>query len=139
MSFNEFPFYCRDRQVILLTILAAVAIASASGCGRRDGPVLGKVKGVVTINGEQAAGLGVAFSQDGARSSFGYTDESGEYQLKYVKDARGAVVGDHRVRIDYVQQEGDSRHLPEKYNRNTELTAKVERGSNVINFNLESE
>ena len=138
MAFS-IPFCCQLRRALVLSTLTAVAIACASGCGRRDGPVLGKVKGVVTINGEQAAGLGVAFSQDGARSSFGYTDESGEYQLKYVKDAKGAVVGEHRVRIDYVQQEGDSRHLPEKYNRNTELTAKVERGSNVINFNLKSE
>ena len=120
-------------------LLTALAVAIVSGCGRRDGPVLGKVKGVVTVDGEQAAGVGVAFSQNGARSSFGFTDESGEYQLKYVKEARGAVVGEHRVRIDYVQQEGDSRHLPEKYNRNTELTATVERGSNVIDFELKSE
>ena len=138
MSHTEFFSFRRARRALLLTAFA-VAFANASGCGRSDGPVLGKVKGVVTVDGKQAAGVGVAFSQTGARSSFGFTDELGEYQLTYVKEARGAVVGEHRVRIDYVQQEGNSRHLPEKYNRSTELTATVERGSNVIDFELKSE
>lgn len=111
------------------------------GCSDGDRPPIGRVKGLVTIDGQPAEGLGVLFSQQGFRSSSGMTNERGEYELKYVKDTMGAAVGTHKVRIEYVSQEGAVARratIPEKYNRKSELTAKVESGTNEFNFDLQT-
>lgn len=110
-----------------------------AGCGSDDRPALGRVSGVVTIDGQPAAGIGVVFSQAGFRSSSGLTNDRGEYELQYLKGVRGAVLGEHRVRIESVGNEGDGPRLriPRRYNRDTELTARVERGSNEFDFSLE--
>ena len=97
--------------------------------------------GTITLDGEPTPGLAVLFSQSGFRSSSGITNEAGEYELSYIKDTKGAVVGEHRVRIEFVQREGAGRRvqLPERYNRSTELTATVKSGRNKIDFDLVSE
>ena len=124
-------------------ILYGICCFSAClGCSSGDRPPIGQVSGVVTINGKPTAGLGVLFSQQGFRSSSGFTNEVGEYQLRYVKEVMGAAVGNHQVRIEYISQEGDGRsqlRIPQKYNRDTELTAVVEPGSNVFNFDIKLE
>ena len=120
-------------------ISAIFLLTTVVGCDRGDRPLLGEVAGVVTVDGQPAAGMGVLFSQAGFRSSYGYTNENGEYELKYIRDTMGAVVGMNKVRIKYIVQEGRQRprQLPEKYNRKTELSANVKPGSNVFNFALE--
>lgn len=124
----------------LTACVIIVATLACLGCASDDRPPIGQVTGVVTINGQPTAGLGVLFSQKGFRSSSGYTNEQGEYELKYIKDAMGAAVGPHRVRIEFISQEGAGPRrgrIPPRYNRNTELTAQVEPGDNVFNFDLE--
>ena len=132
----------RNLCVKQLTFLSAIGfLAVLPGCGSDDRPEIGQVYGVVTVDGEPAAGLGVLFSQRGFRSSSGFTNEKGEYELRYIKDTMGAAVGSHKVRIEYVSQEGKGprrERLPEKFNRKTQLTAEVEGGHNEINFNLET-
>ena len=111
------------------------------GCSNGDRPPLGLVTGTISVDGKPTAGVGVIFSTKGFRSSSGITNEKGEYELTYLKDVNGAVVGDHSVRIKFVQGESASskKPLPKKYNRNTELTAKVERGRNRIDFDLQTD
>jgi len=121
--------------------IVAGLLVSLVGCGKGDQPDLGTVSGVVTVDGKPAAGLGILFTQRGFRSSGGCTNEAGEYNLKYLRDTMGAVVGKHEIRIDYLPQEEKKRQrtLPKKYNRESELFRVVESGSNVINFDLQSE
>ena len=121
-------------------VIISAAALSCLGCSSGDRPPIGQVTGTVTINGKPTAGLGVLFSQRGFRSSSGYTNAQGEYELKYIRDTMGAAVGPHKVRIEYISQEGAGPRrgkIPPRYNRNTELTAQVEPGDNVFNFDLE--
>ena len=132
---------CGQRYGALATILLA-GICSVVGCNQGDRPPLGRVRGVVTIDGAPVSGVGVIFSQQGYRSSSGLTNGSGEYELTYIKEIKGAVVGPHRVRIDVIPHEGEGKgrqRLPERFNRKTVLTAEVERGSNQIDFAVESQ
>ena len=109
------------------------------GCSRGDRPPLGKVRGVITLDGKPTPGLGIIFSTPGFRSSTGLTNDQGEYELNYIKEVMGAVVGTHVVKIDFMSREADGqKQLPKKYNRESELTREVERGRNVFDFELES-
>ena len=124
-----------------LVIACSIALSVTSGCSSGDQPPLGQVTGIVTIDGRPTEGLRVLFSQPGFRSSGGFTNQDGMYELKYIRNAMGAAVGRHSVRIEYVRREGGAKQkrLPEKYNRKTELSKEVMPGSNVINFDLQSE
>ena len=100
---------------------------------------MGSVSGVVTLDGEPLPGVAVMFDPEGFRASRGFTDSSGGYELTYLRDIKGAVVGEHRVYVSVVPDGGapvDS--LPSIYNTKSELTAKVERGRNVFDWALES-
>ena len=114
---------------------------SCGGCGQNgDQPKLGKVRGVVTLDGQPVSGAGVVFSQAGHRSATGRTNSDGEYEMMYMKDAPGAIVGNNVVRILRPGQEGtnSSPQIPAKYNRDSELRANVTPGRNQIDFALES-
>ncbi|MEM8944023.1 MAG: hypothetical protein AAGD11_02490 [Planctomycetota bacterium] len=131
----DYPF---DRRAILV---AFAALCVCVGCSNGDRPPIGQVTGVVTVDGKPMAGLGILFSQKGFRSSSGFTNERGEYELKYVKDTMGAAVGSHKVRIEYISQEGAGPRrgrIPAQYNRNTELTVEVEPGNNEFNFDVKT-
>ena len=112
-----------------------------AGCGQGDRPPLGMVSGVISIDGTPAPNVQILFSQARVRSSSGVTNEAGEYEMKYSKDVMGAVVGVHEVRIEYVRrEEGKQRkQLPARYNRQSDLTREVERGSNTFDFDLETD
>ena len=126
----------------LPTLLLVIAIAPLTGCvGTNDRPKLGTVTGKVTLDGQPLAGAGVSFQPQELRASLGYTDKQGRYELTYLRDIKGAAVGTHQVRIDRMPQtEGAPvKHLPARYNRETELTREVTPGSNVVDFELTSE
>ncbi|MEM9701584.1 MAG: hypothetical protein AAF907_03980 [Planctomycetota bacterium] len=91
----------------LAAALTALYIpASLVGCGADGPPELAPVTGVVSIDGEPAAGVKVRFlprRQEGDKplaTSEAITDELGRYELRYLDgDAppMGAAVGDHYV------------------------------------------
>lgn len=122
-------------------ILIALAIPCLLGCGRGDQPETGYVSGTVTLDGTPLPGAGISFEQQGFRASLGMTDADGHYELRYLRDIKGAVVGEHTIKIDRLPQEGAgrTRHLPPRYNRETQLTREVLPGSNTFDFNLTSE
>ncbi len=115
-------------------------VTLAAGCGR-DGPNIGRVSGTITLDGDPLPNAGISFQQEGFRPSLGYTDEQGNYELTYLKDVKGAVVGTHLVKINRLPTvEGQPfAQLPPKYHAESELTAEVSSGSNKINFDLKSE
>lgn len=107
------------------------------GCGK-DGPELGQVRGVVTMDGKPLPGAAIVFiPQQGGRSAMGGTDENGEYTIQYSATDSGAIVGPVAVEIRTGIGEGKET-IPPRYNTKTELTADVKSGKNDINFDLHS-
>lgn len=83
---------------------------------------------------------GVVFQPEGrGRDSTGFTDGDGNYTLNYIRDAQGAAVGWHSVRItagDPVT--GKPEPVPARYNVKSELRKEVKAGDNKIDFDLSS-
>ena len=130
--------------MLLLTIGLIVGL---TGCGQDTGPALGNVTGTVTLDGKPLPEASVTFyPADDGRPSQGTTDENGKYTLRFTGTKEGAMVGQHSVQVEVGVPMGESDtppapkgpQLPAKYNKNTELTAEVKRGSNTIDFDLTS-
>lgn len=124
--------------------LAALAVlAVLGGCGGSGLPDLAFVTGVVTWDSKPLVGAIVEFQPETGKASRGVTDQEGRYELVYLRDVRGAVLGRHRVRIitDHEGAGDQTRRiaLPAKYGHATELTADVGPGENRIDFPLRSE
>lgn len=127
-------------------LLALPLLAVAVGCGdSADVPELGEVTGTVTMDGQPVPNAVLTFQPEHARPSYGRTNEEGQYELIYTDDNPGATIGKHTVRITTAAegdpdqgQEAQKETIPAKYNVQTELTANVEAGDNVIDFQLES-
>lgn len=112
-----------------------------AGCG--SGLDLVSAGGTVTMDGSPLAGATVEFQPlaSGGSPSYGLTDEAGAYTLKFSLSETGVAIGDHTVRI-YVETEGDNakQPVPARYNAQSELTAKVEKGgSKTFDFDLQSQ
>jgi hypothetical protein len=113
-------------------------------------PELGRVYGVVKLNGQPLEGAKVRFSPsdrklsvDDAgrhryRESTATTDDDGYYDLYYSEDVRGAAVTEHRVTIEKFGPDGRLITPPNMYDLSEEMRT-VESGNNEFNFDLTSE
>ena len=137
-------------------VFVPFAFLTLLGCDRSDMPDTGRVTGTATLDGVPLASARVSFTPTTARPSYGTTDADGRYELTYIRDTKGAAVGEHTVRIttggeveedvdvdaDTAQsgEAGGPTYIPEsvpaKYNEETTLSAIVEPGDNVIDFEL---
>ena len=121
---------------------AACALLMLIGCGPASD--MGYVTGVVTLDGEPVGNATIAFLPTVGRSSTGFTNADGEYELAQTRDRMGAAIGTHKVTVAQEAldvQEGVKRvKLPKKYGDKdkTDLTKTVEGGSNEINIKLKS-
>lgn len=140
--------------------LRSISMLSLSVClvgcgGAADKPQLGVVKGVITMNDKplpdvtvtfepQSKGAGSQGSQVGAGST-GVTNAAGQYELTYNDGkSKGAVVGDHVVRIASASGGGPAGganaaaiiNIPPIYNSNSNLKAQVKPEENVHDFKL---
>ncbi len=115
-----------------------------AGCNR--GPAVAPVEGVVTQNGEILVGAMVEFQPDHGTPSYGYTDENGHYELSYQVDRKGALLGEHNVRVKTAGEKTDpvtdvSRQVPEtvpvQYNEESDLYFEVVRGRNKFDIAIE--
>jgi hypothetical protein len=114
---------------------------------RGDLPPLGRVTGVVTLDGVPLAGAEVQFSPvpvdprkpdvKGGAASFAFTDAQGAYRLTYLENVEGAVVGKHTVQIRALGEDGMER-VPARYNSRSRVTVEVKEGRNEHNFAVES-
>lgn len=136
------------------TLLVSAILAGACflpGC-TQSGPELGNVEGTVTMDGKPLPMAYVTFRrQDGSgRPSMGCTDKNGRYELGYSLAREGALLGDFVVSISTFRDQPDvdtegnpipksPETVPARYNVNSELTAKVEPGSQEIDFELSSD
>jgi hypothetical protein len=125
----------------------ALTLASVAGCS--DGlPPLGKVGGLVTLDGRPLAGADVFFVPvGGGIQSYGCTDAKGRYRLSYSGrkgPGAGAILGRHRVMISAGNPQAGNEAvapppiLPSRYNTQTTLAAEVKPGYNDLDFPLQS-
>ncbi|WP_417386363.1 hypothetical protein [Gimesia sp.] len=127
--------------------LSIISLCIATGCGDSGGsdqPDLGTVTGVVTMDGQPLANVTVTFSPENGRPSIARTDEAGNYELGYLAETKGAVIGKHTVSIITPQENPTppgqvyKDPIPAKYNDQTTLSADVKEGANTFDFQLES-
>lgn len=130
-----------------IVCLSIFTLFIATGCGDGGGsdqPDLGTVTGVVTMDGKPLANVTVVFTPTAGRPSNAKTDAAGNYELGYLRDTRGAVIGSHQVSISTPQENPTppgqvyKDPIPAKYNTKTTLTADVKEGANTFDFQLES-
>jgi len=124
----------------------ALLAGAVAGCSGGGGPPLGRVSGVVTLDGEPLAEAIVTFAPSPGRPSLGITGSDGRYTLAYTAEQTGAMIGDHVVRISterYVERPGGAveqmpERVPPQYNTQSKLTATVKAGENDLPFDLRS-
>ncbi len=123
--------YMRSNALLLGAMLSLI-----TGCGE-SGPTLTEVQGTVLLDGKPLPNASLEFSPEKKGSpSYGTTDESGRYKLRFDRDRDGAEPGPHKVRIS---MEGDSKiKLPSRYNEQTELREVVSPGGSTIDFDLKT-
>lgn len=133
-----------------LLMLAAIGLMSA-GCGGGDGPPLTKVSGTVKLGGKPLPNATVTFEPaSGKRPSYGVTDASGRYTLKFTQNSLGAVRDEHVVRISTWKaptesggtwRAGEPELVPAVYNdlarESANMKHKVTGGSATIDFDLD--
>lgn len=114
------------------------------GCGQSDAPPLGKVFGVVTLNGQPVSNASITFLPvEGGRPASGETNAKGEYTLTFSADLNGAKVGKNQVFIG-TQRDGSSgvpgtkESIPARFNLKSELFVDVNPGTNQLDFPLEA-
>ena len=134
-----------------LQLTLCILLLLSIGCGGDSN--IGKVEGVVSLDGEPLKRALVCFYPTDGRASAGQTDEEGHYELQYIRNVKGAVVGPHKVTIStYIDREDDppasefcgkgrEETMPPRYldRRKTELSVTIESGSNTVDFELTSE
>lgn len=134
-------------KLCLLSLLSVAPLLLCVGCGgggASDQPDLGTVSGEVKMDGQPLANVTVTFEPAQGRPSVGKTDESGKYELGYLNDIKGAVIGSHTVSISTPQEaptpagQTYKDPIPAKYNSKTTLKEEVKAGENTINFELTS-
>ncbi len=138
---------CGSRRQWVWVCLVAMTLG-LGGCGRGKpaGIAFATVTGTVTLDGEPLPQAFIQFQPESGRPSFGRTDATGVYSLRYKGEDWGAIVGAHTVKITTENlsedtETGEMRFvkevLPSTYHVRTTLTAVVEPGENVIDFPLE--
>jgi hypothetical protein len=125
-------------------LMLGLMLTCPIGCNKPDHPEVGRVSGVVTLDGKPLAGATVMFQPLEGRASLGTTDEAGKYSLTYLDGVPGAKLGKHKViiRTEVPGEDGQppivKEKLPPRYHDHTELTAEVKPGNNTFDFSLTS-
>lgn len=148
------------RKAAIHSLRTALALVMAmifwlQGCGSA-GPERFAVKGTVTLDGEPVSEGSISFIPSGPEGgpTTGSLIENGKFSIPAEK---GAVLGDHKVEIRAPKQTGNQipvtppavspdgmvdevvESIPEKYNSKTTLIHTIERGPNVVEFDLTSD
>ena len=60
---------------------------------------MGKVTGIVTLDGKPLEFIEVSFVPTVGRPSYGDTNSMGNYELTYVQNVKGAKIGKHTITV----------------------------------------
>src|SRR5438874_12985055 len=137
MEHENWPLFRWPFIIVMLVWLA--------GCGGPEHPEVGRVSGVITLDGQPLPEATVMFQPTNGRASIATTDSAGKYSLTYLDGVPGALLGAHKViiRTEIPGEDGQppiaNEKLPKKYHEQTELTAEVKRGSNKYDFELKGQ
>ncbi|SRR6056297_1407834 len=132
----------------VLGLFALLSVA-ALGCGQA-GPPLATVTGTVTFENKPVEGGSIEFvPASGGRPSMAITDAEGKYQVYYLHNVPGAVLGRHKVRFqmgaaaadvaeeDQFSPPAAKQDVPENLTLNP-AEVEVADGTNEFNFELTS-
>ncbi len=108
------------------------------GCGSGDRPELGKVTGVVTLDGKPLASVNVLFKPDIGRAAGAVTDADGRYELIYLNGVPGCKVGPNHVTFDWPPEAENVPAIPAKYTGADGYKVDVKAGGNKFDFPLDS-
>ena len=127
-----------------LFCIVCILLTSALGCGGNDN--LARVTGTVKLDGQPLPNAFVIFSPvSGGTTSYGRTDQAGQYEMMFNDDEKGAWIGANRVQISTgdVSARGEGsgarEKVPASYNQRSTLKVEVSSGSNVHDFELKSD
>ncbi|WP_339743638.1 carboxypeptidase-like regulatory domain-containing protein [uncultured Rubinisphaera sp.] len=120
--------------LVLLFFVLTSLINSGCSTPSPDQPELGTVSGIVTLDEQPLPNVLVSFTPETGPASYATTGEDGRYELIYLDNHKGAVIGKHTVTIttptDAPTGPEYKDPIPEKYNSNTTLTVEVSEGDN---------
>ncbi len=125
-------------------MLAVVLAACSSGCSSKPPVELKAGTGTIYLEGQPLEGAFVEFQPENGSPSYGLTDASGKYSLRFSRDQAGVMPGTHIVRIrtarSVTDEAGNEQRFPEKlpsrYHDQSELTAIVDGESKSFDFQL---
>jgi hypothetical protein len=145
------PFEGSMRPIFVLLLVSFLTLGCGSG-----GPELGRVKGKVTVDGKPVPRATITFYPEFQGStSYGVTDEKGDYELKFTDTDYGAMIGKFRVGIatkkipkaempDTMSPEEmaklNAQHveIPKRYRGDDSFHVEVKSGNNTIDLTMES-
>ena len=142
-----------SRRNRLLFWAALLLLGGLAGCGDGSPPVV-KVTGTLNYLGKPVTNAHLTFLPDFGRQSWAQTDAQGKFKINYDKHQDGAVVGKHKVWVEYkpishAEQEAYMMGKPppiskemktffEKYGQaNSTLEVQIERNTRELNLNLD--
>ena len=144
------PLRRRFRSRLLAAAWLSATIATVVGCGGDDS--MGRVRGIVTLDGDVVTRGTVQFLPRSGRGAKGQIEEDGTFVLGTFGETDGASVGVHRVAIIAYERGPGGRPdpttaakfkalVPEKYLApgTSDLTYEVKPGDNFAEFALTSE
>lgn len=143
-AIGAIKFYGTKIGLPVLGIIAACCFAYWFASDNLDLPPLGKVSGVVKLNGQPLAGASVSFERQFSRDEERFnatadavTNAQGEYELLFSAKHQvyGAVIGENKVRIE----SDGTVFIPARYNMATELTVDVKSSNDPADFSLTSD
>jgi hypothetical protein len=143
----------RARRRGLLAAVGALtaALPLAVGCGGND-VALGRVDGVVRLDGKPLASGKIIFQPAAGRGAYGQIGADGEFTLGTYGDSDGALIGKHKIAVIAYEGAGLGRPdptaqrvsqkplVPQRYLAvgTSELTYEVKAGSNFVELDLKS-
>jgi hypothetical protein len=119
---------------------ASVLLLLVAGCS--SDVELGYVTGVVTLEGRPLSNVVVEFQPEKGGPSYGVTNDSGAYTMRFTRSREGAFLGTHKVKItvnpdsDGGALDKEARKALNQYNRKTKPTVVVQSGNNTFDFDL---
>ncbi|MBC8874811.1 MAG: right-handed parallel beta-helix repeat-containing protein [Planctomycetes bacterium] len=104
---------------------------------------LSPVEGAVTLDGRPLTGASIEFKPTRGPSSYGITDDKGQFELRFAGHQKGAPPDTYTVRISQLAGDSDERNeqadspiVPPLFNAESVLRAEVTKGKNRFDFDL---